>query len=61
MDNLEASVIILKNLSSDWKTHSVKHTSLDPVRQSLKALKDKVTPPFVLLSTFLTILTCYMV
>ncbi|XP_031396918.1 uncharacterized protein LOC116207929 isoform X2 [Punica granatum] len=41
MDNLEASVVILKQLSEEWKVHSVKHYTLDPVRETLKAFRQK--------------------
>lgn len=42
-DNLDASVIVLKKLSDEWKEHSVKHASLDPLRETLKSFREKVT------------------
>ncbi|KAK9901028.1 hypothetical protein M0R45_002318 [Rubus argutus] len=41
LDNLDASVIILKKLSDEWKEHSVKHASLDPLRETLKSFREK--------------------
>jgi hypothetical protein len=43
LDNLEASVTVLRRLSNEWKDHSVKHSSLDPVRETLKSFRQKVT------------------
>lgn len=42
MDNLEASVIVLKQLSDEWKVHTVKHSSLDTLDAALKSFRDKV-------------------
>ncbi|KAL9392045.1 hypothetical protein Peur_015965 [Populus x canadensis] len=41
LDNLEASVTVLRRLSDEWKDHSVKHSSLDPVRETLKSFRQK--------------------
>ncbi|CAK7344077.1 unnamed protein product [Dovyalis caffra] len=41
LDNLEASVTVLRKLSDEWKDHSVKHSSLDTVRQTLKSFRQK--------------------
>ncbi|KAL3527461.1 hypothetical protein ACH5RR_012117 [Cinchona calisaya] len=38
LENLDASVVILKKLSDEWRVHSVKHSSLDPLRTTLKSL-----------------------
>jgi hypothetical protein len=43
LDNLEASVTVLRRLSNEWKDYSVKHSSLDPVRETLKSFRQKVT------------------
>lgn len=43
LDNLDASVIVLKMLSVEWKEHSVKHASLDPLRETIKSFREKVT------------------
>lgn len=42
MDNLDASVVILKKLSDELKVHSIKHSTLDPVRETLKLFRQKV-------------------
>nr|XP_011467280.1 PREDICTED: uncharacterized protein LOC101303944 [Fragaria vesca subsp. vesca] len=41
LDNLDASVIVLKKLSDEWKEHSVKHTSLDLLRETIKSFREK--------------------
>ncbi|KAK4783506.1 hypothetical protein SAY86_007880 [Trapa natans] len=41
MDNLSASASILKKLSDQWQVHSPKHSSLDPVRETLKLFRQK--------------------
>ncbi|KAJ7960095.1 Transmembrane protein [Quillaja saponaria] len=41
LDNLDASVIVLKKLSDEWKEHSVKHPTLDPLRETLKSFRQK--------------------
>ncbi|KAJ6684292.1 TRANSMEMBRANE PROTEIN 214 [Salix viminalis] len=41
LDNLEASVKVLRKLSDEWKDHSVKHSSLDLVRETLKSFRQK--------------------
>lgn len=43
MDNLEASVIILRKLSNEWKEHSAKHRTLDTLRETLQSFKQKVS------------------
>lgn len=42
MDNLEASIVVLKKLSDEWKDHSVKHPTLDPLRDTLTSFRQKV-------------------
>ncbi|CAN6572757.1 unnamed protein product [Malus baccata var. baccata] len=42
LDNLDASVVLLKKISDEWKEHSVKHASLDPLRETLKSFREKV-------------------
>ncbi|KAF8378608.1 hypothetical protein HHK36_029956 [Tetracentron sinense] len=39
LDNLEASVAVLRKLSDEWKEHSVKHSSLEPMRETLKGFR----------------------
>lgn len=41
LDNLDASVLILKKLSDDWRIHSSKQPNLDPLRETLKLFKQK--------------------
>ncbi|EXC20639.1 hypothetical protein L484_027196 [Morus notabilis] len=41
LENLEAGVVILKRLSSDWNVHSAKHLSLDPLRETVKSFRQK--------------------
>ncbi|KAK7300692.1 hypothetical protein RJT34_11540 [Clitoria ternatea] len=41
MDNLEASIVVLRKLSDEWKEHCVKHPSLDPLRETLKSFSQK--------------------
>lgn len=41
LDNLEASVVILRKLSDEWKEHSVKHRTLDTLRETLQSFKLK--------------------
>ncbi|XP_068304033.1 uncharacterized protein [Pyrus communis] len=41
LDNLDASVALLKKLSDEWKENSVKHASLDPLRETLKSFREK--------------------
>lgn len=41
-DNLEASVVILKKLSDQWKELSNELFSLDPMRETLKNFRHKV-------------------
>ncbi|KAL3524998.1 hypothetical protein ACH5RR_013370 [Cinchona calisaya] len=38
LENLDASVVILKKLSDEWRVHSVKHSTLDPLKTTLKSL-----------------------
>ena len=42
MDNLEASVVVLRILSGEWKEYFVKHPTLDPLRETLKSFSQKV-------------------
>ncbi|KAG5052938.1 hypothetical protein AAZX31_02G230200 [Glycine max] len=41
MDNLEASVVVLRKLSGEWKEYFVKHPTLDPLRENLKSFSQK--------------------
>ncbi|XVE72220.1 hypothetical protein DITRI_Ditri11bG0022100 [Diplodiscus trichospermus] len=41
LDNLEASVAVLKRLANEWKELSVKHSTLDPLRETLKSFRQK--------------------
>ncbi|KAL6286803.1 hypothetical protein ACE6H2_011193 [Prunus campanulata] len=41
LENLDASVVVLKKLSDEWKEHASKHTSLDPLRETLKSFREK--------------------
>lgn len=42
LDNLEASIVVLRKLSDEWKEHSGKHVTLDPLRETLKSFRQKV-------------------
>ncbi|MFS7969800.1 putative transmembrane protein [Helianthus anomalus] len=41
LDHLEASVVILRKLSDQWKIHSDKLSSLDPLKSALGSFRDK--------------------
>ncbi|XP_030521902.1 uncharacterized protein LOC115734994 [Rhodamnia argentea] len=41
LDNLDTSVLVLKKLSDDWRVHSSKQPSLDPLRETLKLFRQK--------------------
>ncbi|KAK7385680.1 hypothetical protein VNO78_31474 [Psophocarpus tetragonolobus] len=41
MDNLEASIVVLRKLSGDRKEYFVKHPTLDPLRETTKSLIQK--------------------
>ncbi|GMI85569.1 hypothetical protein like AT1G23170 [Hibiscus trionum] len=41
LDNLEASVAVLRKLVNEWKEHSVKHSTVDPLRETLKSFRLK--------------------
>ncbi|MBA0875558.1 hypothetical protein Goshw_030430 [Gossypium schwendimanii] len=41
LDNLEASVSVLRRLSDEWKEHSTKLTTLDPLRETIKNFRNK--------------------
>ncbi|KAI9100274.1 hypothetical protein K1719_024492 [Acacia pycnantha] len=41
MDNLEASVAVLTKLSDEWREHSLKHPTLDPLRETLNSFRQK--------------------
>lgn len=41
LDNIEASVAVLRKLSDEWKEHSLKHASLDPLRATVKSFRQK--------------------
>lgn len=47
-ENLEASVAVLKKLSDQWKEHSAKLAPFDPMRETLKSFRHKVTLFFLL-------------
>lgn len=42
LDNLEASVSVLKRLSEEWKEHTVKFVTLDPLKETIKNFRNKV-------------------
>lgn len=42
LDNLEASVAVLRKLSDEWKEHSVKCPTYEPLRETLKSFRQKV-------------------
>ncbi|KAF5737820.1 hypothetical protein HS088_TW13G00711 [Tripterygium wilfordii] len=41
LDNLEASVVVLQKMSNEWNVHSIRHFTLDPVREALKSFRQK--------------------
>ncbi|XVF02866.1 hypothetical protein REPUB_Repub04eG0211600 [Reevesia pubescens] len=41
LDNVEASVAVLRKLSEEWKEHSAKFTTLDPLRETIKNFRNK--------------------
>lgn len=41
LDNLEASVVVLRTLSDEWKEHSAKHPTRDTLRETLQSFKQK--------------------
>uniref|UniRef100_A0A803R511 Uncharacterized protein n=1 Tax=Cannabis sativa TaxID=3483 RepID=A0A803R511_CANSA len=41
LENLESSVVVLRKLTGEWKAHSVKHLTLDPLRETLKSFRQK--------------------
>lgn len=41
LDNIEASVAVLRKLSDEWKEHSLKHAALDLLRETVKSLRRK--------------------
>ncbi|XVF71427.1 hypothetical protein PTKIN_Ptkin12aG0036500 [Pterospermum kingtungense] len=41
LNNLEASVAVLRKLANEWKEHSVQHSTLDPLRETLKSFREK--------------------
>lgn len=42
LDNLEASVVILRKLSGEWKECSKKHSNLNNLTETLQSFKQKV-------------------
>ena len=42
LENVEASVVVLRKLSAEWKEHSVKHLTLEPLSETLKSFRQKV-------------------
>lgn len=42
MDNLDASVAILKKLTEDWKALSVKQSSLEALGDTVRSFRHKV-------------------
>lgn len=55
LDNVGASVSVLKKLSDEWKVHSAKYASLDPMREAIKSFRQKVKQPFCVTCNCLTI------
>lgn len=43
MDNVQASVVVLRKLSEEWRMQSIKLSSLDRLKETLKSFRDKVT------------------
>ncbi|MBA0847985.1 hypothetical protein Goshw_026445 [Gossypium schwendimanii] len=41
LDNLDASVAVLRKLANEWKEHSAKHSTVDPLRETLKSFRQK--------------------
>ncbi|KAA8530665.1 hypothetical protein F0562_005401 [Nyssa sinensis] len=41
LDNLEASVVVLRKLSGEWKEQSAKYSTLEPLKVTLKSLRQK--------------------
>ncbi|KAK6281308.1 hypothetical protein POUND7_015133 [Theobroma cacao] len=41
LENLEASVAVLKKLSEEWKQHSSKFTTLDALKETVKSFRNK--------------------
>ncbi|GFY87693.1 transmembrane protein [Actinidia rufa] len=41
LDNLEASVVVLRKLADEWKEHSVKHPTLEPLKVTLTSFRQK--------------------
>ncbi|MBA0578563.1 hypothetical protein Gorai_020841 [Gossypium raimondii] len=41
LDNLDASVAVLRKLANEWKEHSAKHSTVDPLREILKSFRQK--------------------
>ncbi|PSS30044.1 Transmembrane protein like [Actinidia chinensis var. chinensis] len=41
LDNLEASVVVLRKLADEWKGHSVKHPTLEPLKVTLTSFRQK--------------------
>lgn len=42
LENLKASVVILRKLIEEYNQHTVKHLTLDPLKETLKSFKQKV-------------------
>lgn len=42
MDNVEASVAILRKITEEWKEFSGKQSSLDALKEALKSFRNKV-------------------
>lgn len=41
VENIEASVVVLRKLAGEWKDYAVKHPSFDPLRETLKSFRQK--------------------
>lgn len=41
LETVGASAAVLKRLANEWKDHSAKHLSLDPLREALKSFRQK--------------------
>ncbi|KAK5818217.1 hypothetical protein PVK06_023151 [Gossypium arboreum] len=41
LDNLDASVAVLRKLANEWKEHFAKHSTVDSLRETLKSFRQK--------------------
>lgn len=58
LDYLEASVLVLKKLSDEWKELSAKTPGLEPLKDALKSFQQKVNNLlyFLVKNSFLSLL-----